>query len=231
MAAMQSYLATTDERGLQLHLYGAGTVHTRIGRTVVGVTTVTDYPWHGRIRMTVTSDRLREWTLALRVPQWCASVALTIDGTPVGAPVRDGYVRLTRTWAATTTVDLELDMPARRVVAHPYVDAARGCVTLARGPLVYCVEQADLPVGVALADVRLDASADVRPSTVGDLPDGVVALTAGGLVRPPSSAMLYTEPGAGSPARPIELTAIPYYLWGNRDEGPMRVWIPTDRTT
>jgi uncharacterized protein len=227
MAALQSYVATTDEGGAQLHLYGSGTVRADLGRVEV----VTGYPWQGRIRMTVNSESPHEWTLALRVPQWCASFTLTVDGTPVGAPVRDGYVRLTRTWTAATTVVLELDMPARLVVAHPYVDAVRGCVTLARGPLVYCVEQADLPDGVALADVRLDASADVRPSTVGDLPDGVVALTAGGLVRPPSSALLYTAPGAVPPARPIELTAIPYFLWGNREEGPMRVWIPTDRTT
>jgi DUF1680 family protein len=26
---------------------------------------------------------------------------------------------------------------------------------------------------------------------------------------------------------PVELTAIPYYAWANREDGSMRVWLPT----
>jgi DUF1680 family protein len=26
---------------------------------------------------------------------------------------------------------------------------------------------------------------------------------------------------------PVELTAIPYYAWANRQDGSMRVWLPT----
>ncbi|MNF07115.1 hypothetical protein D3C80_2072230 [compost metagenome] len=26
--------------------------------------------------------------------------------------------------------------------------------------------------------------------------------------------------------QPVEVTAIPYYLWGNRGSGEMKVWIP-----
>ena len=26
----------------------------------------------------------------------------------------------------------------------------------------------------------------------------------------------------------LELTAVPYFVWGNRDEGAMRVWVPAE---
>lgn len=228
MASLQSYLATSDADGLQLHLYGSGMIRTHIGRTTVGVAVVTGYPWQGQVRMTVTADAPQNWTLALRIPQWCAAFTVTVDGVAVTAPVRDGYLRITRSWPASSTVVLDLDMPPRLVTAHPYVDAVRGCVALARGPLVYCIEQADLPDGAALADVRLDTSAAVRSSTVDALPDGAVTLTTTALVRPPSSPALYADSHAIPPSRPVDLTAIPYFRWANREEGAMRVWIPTD---
>ena len=53
-------------------------------------------------------------------------------------------------------------MPVRVVVPHPRIDAVRGCVALARGPLVYCIEQADHPDDVAVEDLRLDPAAPPR---------------------------------------------------------------------
>jgi DUF1680 family protein len=223
LASLQSYLATADDGGVQLHLYAEGTVHTGVAAVEVR----TDYPWHGRVRITVTADTSRSWTLALRVPGWCAAFTATVDGEPVTAPVRDGYLRLTRDWPASSTVVLDLDMPPRLVAAHPYVDAVRGCVALARGPLVYCLEQADLPEGTALADVRLDPAAEVRASPASTLPPGAVTLTAGAHVQAPASPALYADPHANPPGRRIDVTAIPYHLWGNRADGAMRVWIPT----
>ena len=49
---------------------------------------------------------------------------------------------------------MHLDVEVRQLTAHPRVDAVRGCVALARGPLVYALEQADLPEGAVLEDVR-----------------------------------------------------------------------------
>ena len=114
-------------------------------------------------------------------------------------------------------------MPARVVAAHPRVDAVRGCVALLRGPLVYCLEQADLPDDVLVEDVTLDATAPVDPAP-GDL--APVVLRARGSHRPSGRAPLYGPPGADGPGTPITLTAIPYFLWANRTPGAMRVWIP-----
>ncbi|WIX90183.1 beta-L-arabinofuranosidase domain-containing protein [Amycolatopsis sp. DG1A-15b] len=216
VASLSGYVATTDPGGLQVHLYAAGTIRTTVDGVDVRVETRTRYPWDGRVELTVTTAT--PLMLSLRVPGWAGGAL--IDGVP--AEVRDGYAEVRRDWTGGTTVTLELPMAARVVRPHPRIDAVRGCVAVTRGPLVYCLEQADLPHGVALEDVRLDPAA---PFSDASRPDVPVALTAPGRVEVPASGALY---GAGdtTPGEPVGLTAVPYFLWGNRERGPMRVWIP-----
>jgi DUF1680 family protein len=221
-ATLHGYLATTDGTGLQVHQYTNTTIHS--GQYTVDVSTA--YPWDERVTLTV-SGGAEPWTLALRVPGWCTDHALTVDGTPVEQAPVDGYLRLTRSWAGGATVQLDLRMPARLVTAHPYVDAVRGCAALTRGPLVYCLEQADLPAGLPLEDVRLDSGAPLRIQTHGpDAPIPVSLVASGTRTRPGAPALYRYDPAGAGEAEPVTLTAIPYFLWGNRAAGPMRVWIP-----
>ena len=87
-----------------------------------------------------------------------------------------------------------------------------GCVALERGPLVYCVETADVPAGIELEDVRVDA--DVRPGETvrDDLPGSPVGLSV-------------AARAAGTGAA-IEIGAIPYFSWAHRPVEAMRIWIP-----
>lgn len=221
MACLPAYLATGDANGLQLHLYAAATIEAGPARVQVR----TDYPWQGRVELTVTAPQA--WTLALRVPSWCASYRLLIDGEPAPASVDAGYLRLTGPWGEGTRVVLELGMPVRQVRAHPRVDAVRGCVALARGPLVYCLEQHDLPEDVVLEDVLLDAAAPLLAAGTGK---GPVVVTASGRAPDLTHHPLYSTDRHRPGATPLQLTAVPYFQWGNRGHGPMRVWLPLSGT-
>ncbi len=108
-------------------------------------------------------------------------------------------------------------MPPRLVAAHPRVDAVRGQVALARGPVVYCVEQADHDV--PLEQLRIDPN---RPPEAADgRLEGIAH------VAPDAGDVLYAEYAQPSPAiADTRLIAIPYHRWGNRGPGAMRVWIP-----
>jgi DUF1680 family protein len=228
MASLQSYLATADDGGIQIHLYGAGTVHR--GRDTVQVETA--YPWDGRIELTVRSESADPWTLALRVPGWCTES--TVDGAPTEST--NGYVRLTRSWQGTTRVVLRFAMPVRRLAAHHRVDAVRGCVALVRGPLVFGLEQTDLPDGTVLEDIEMDPAAPIDTLEHGTGQPIPVTLHLSGITRDPDATDLYQSyrhPFAAevSEPAPMELTAVPYFLWGNRDPGPMRVWIPVRQPT
>ncbi len=234
MASLHGYLATTDDDGLRIHLYASADLSASPAAGPVSVRMRTGYPWQGRVELTVTDAPAgAPWSLTLRIPAWCdpaegGDIRVSVDGAPVPADAEDGYLRLTRTWAPGTTVVLDLGMPVRRVSAHPRVDAVRGCVALTRGPLVYCLEQADLPPGTVLEDVRLDPAAPIAANDgTSDIP---VVLTTTGSVAP-ATEELYTAGDSGErPGEPLQLTAVPYFLWGNRSEGPMRVWVPVAAT-
>ncbi|SHM53046.1 glycoside hydrolase family 127 protein [Cryptosporangium aurantiacum] len=214
MASLQSYVATTTEAGVQVHLHTAGRIATPHGELAIR----TEYPWDGRVTVSVTpATPGAAWTLALRIPGWCESA--TLDGVPVTGE----YAEVNRVWEPGDVVRLELAMPARVVAGHPRVDAVRGCAALLRGPLVYCLEQADLPDDVLVDDVTLDARAAVDVGA-GDL--APVVLRVAGTHRDPAGTPLYEPLAASAPGTPIALTAVPYFLWANRSPGAMRVWIP-----
>src|ERR1051326_9061923 len=134
LASLQHYLASTDGRGIQLHQFASGTFRGDAAGSPDVVSDHTDYPWDGRITVTVEETSAdQEWTLSLRIPQWCTGFSLDNAQSPGAA---DGWLRLTRIWQPGERVVLELDMEPRLTEADPRVDAARGCVAIERGPLV-----------------------------------------------------------------------------------------------
>jgi DUF1680 family protein len=216
VASLHHYVATGDGAGVQLHLLAPG-------RITAGGTTLeikTDYPWDGRAEITL--DRATD--LAIRIPAWAAGARITADGeTRAAEPDGKGYVHLD----GATSVVLELPMEVRAVTAHPRVDAVRDCVAFTRGPIVYCIEQADHE-GVALEDLRVDPADPPQPAGPDDALGvpvtlegrATVANTAGELYR------RWREPAEGGEHT---LRAIPYFRWANRGPNPMRVWIPISR--
>lgn len=199
----------------------------------VTVVQQTDYPWDGRVRLTITPAQMQEFTLCLRIPGWSQGqpvpsdlyrfadanvppVTLKVNGQAVDAnPRNDGYVHLARSWKAGDVVELNLPMPVHRVHAHEKVEADRGKVALMRGPVVYCLEAVDHPdrdlMRVALPPNAVLA-ADHRPQLLG----GVTVISGTGV----------SEAGQA-----VSLTAVPYYSWCNREKGPMTVWVHETPTT
>lgn len=231
VASLHHYVATQDEEGLQLQLLQDGEV--RVSGVVFGgevqVRTKTQYPWDGEAGIEVEAPA-GEWTLSLRIPAWCGAPALNVDGEDLGAvPDAAGYLRVRRNWEGRTVLRLRLPMPARFVSAHPRVDAVRGSIALARGPLVYCLEQPDQAEGVVLEDLAIDPSAPVEILPAPNITGVATILKASGEVRRPKSDALYTDAarGGSSSRQPVPLTAIPYFRWANRGPSAMRVWIPT----
>ena len=115
-------------------------------------------------------------------------------------------------------------MPAERIYAHPAVRADVDRVALKRGPLVYCVEETDNPGG-PVQQLRLPRTASVEPRMRGDLFDGIVTLTASAEREDASGWGDGLYRSAPPQAMPSHLTAIPYYLWNNREKGSMQVWV------
>jgi DUF1680 family protein len=228
VASLHHYVATRDADGIQLHLLAPGRIEAPVAGGTAALTVSTDYPWDGRIAIDVEGPA-SEWTLSLRIPAWCEGATLTVDGEAApAAPDEHGYARVSRTWEGTTQIVLDLPLPVRVLAPHPRVDSVRGCVALARGPVVYCIEQADHPAEIPVEDLRLDPAAPPQAAGANDELGVPVTLTGWGLVEAPGAELYREFDAAEDPSRlPATLTAIPYFRWANRGANAMRVWIPT----
>jgi DUF1680 family protein len=228
VAGASGYAYGRSAAGVWVHLFGGSTLDTELldGRRVK-LTQRTEYPWDGKIVLTVDAAPAGEWSLFVRVPGWADGAKLGVNGAPTPAPP-GRYMEVRRTWEAGDAVTLTLPMQPRLVEAHPLVEEARNQVAVMRGPLVYCLESTDLPAGVRVQSVSLSADAELTPRPGHKL--GVVAVhaRAAAAADPPWGDTLYREVRP-APPRLVDVTFVPYFAWGNRGRSEMTVWLPRGR--
>ncbi len=179
LLSLPTWTYARAREGVYVNLYAGGTVTVHdVAGTAVELVQETDYPWNGRVRIRVTPESARAFTLWLRLPERAPSglyratpvaagnVAIRVNGAPVQPPVRRGYAVLTRRWTAGDTVELLLPLPVQRLHAHPRIKQLAGRVALKRGPLLYNIESADNGITLAL-DRRAPLRAEWRPDFLG----------------------------------------------------------------
>lgn len=231
LASLEHYVALSNADEIRVHQYIPGTYTAALGGGAATLSVATDYPWEGQVRIVVDSAPGEEWGLGVRVPHWAEGVSVQVNGEPATAELREGWLTVTRSWAAGDEFVLELPLDARFTYADPRVDAARGSVALERGPLVYCLEAVDHP-GERLDDIIIDTSTKPVAVRHANLLGGVTTLAVRGLQRPRPNGSWWpysseaSVNAASSGHATVALTAVPYFAWGNRDEGAMRVWTP-----
>jgi DUF1680 family protein len=224
VASASGYFLSAREDGLAIHLYGGIEATVAIGDQKVRIRETSDYPWSGDIRIAVDPETPAAFDLKLRVPGWTKGATVAVNGAPVAPDLVRGYATIRRIWNTGDVVSLGLPMPAERLYAHPRVRMDVGRVALRRGPLIYCVEEADNP-GDPVQTLALPRSASIEAKWREDLFGGVMTLTASAKRLAPGDsdrALYSTTPPA---TREAQLTALPYYLWANREPGSMQVWI------
>jgi DUF1680 family protein len=224
VASVAGYFVSTAPDGIALHLYGGISTSVDVAGKRVALRETSHYPWSGDITIAVDPEAPAAFELKLRIPGWCHGATIAVNGQAVDATAVAGYATIARTWQAGDVVRLDLPMPPQRIYAHPGVIMDAGRVALKRGPLVYCVEEADNPGG-RVQRLRLPRDTELMSTTRADLFDGVVTLTAEAVaIEETGFTDLYRT--APPPQGPATLTALPYYLWANRGHGSMMVWVP-----
>jgi DUF1680 family protein len=226
LSSWPQYIATADADGIQLHQFATAELQFPVADGTARLAMETGYPWDGNVRVTVIEAPAQPWTLSLRVPGWCRSGSLHgPDGERTQIPSERRMATATRIWAPGDTLVLDLDMPVRATLPDPRIDAVRGCLVLERGPLVYCVETADLPDDVQLEEVEVGSAVRPVPVPRADVADSVIGLTVPATRRRGGRADGESE-AEPQEATSVEVGAVPYFTWANRSVDAMRVWIP-----
>ena len=230
LAQLPGYFYSSDSDRLYVNLYAEGKLDWSLEGQPVRLTTNTRYPWDGDIAITVESAG--NFELNLRIPAWCEGViGLEVAGEQYhGQLVPGTYASIRRDWQAGDTVRLHLPMAVRRLEAHPYSLETWGRVAFMRGPLLYCFEQTDNP-GLDLRDLVVPEGTVFAAEFEPDLLNGVVTLRGQAKVAAPGPGWqdrLYrplTTAVESAQPQTVELKAVPYYAWANREPGQMLIWL------
>lgn len=124
--------------GVLVNLYTASTAEVPLGDSLgVRLRQETDYPNSGKVRIAVDPAQSTQFPLTLRIPRWCASAVVSINGQPAGGPATPGnWYSIKRQWKPGDVVTLEMPMKPRLVRGRKL---QTGKVALMRGPLVFCL--------------------------------------------------------------------------------------------
>ena len=228
ITSLGTYIYGQSKQTLFVHLFANSDATFTVGKGTVALVQKTQYPWDETISITVDPDASRRFQLAIRIPGWCRKPALKVNGKRIALAtlVRKGYAIIDRTWAPGDQVELVLPMPVERVYMPTAVKADVGRVALQRGPIVYCLEEADNGKQIDAVELPRDAALKVKAGRIGDVPVPLIHADAVRLSAPTAEGISTQAPQA----KRTRLVAVPYHLWANRGEGEMQVWIRERRS-
>ncbi|TVY42907.1 Non-reducing end beta-L-arabinofuranosidase [Lachnellula subtilissima] len=149
---------------VDIHMYSSATLSIPINDSVVEIEQSSNWPWEGKIAFTIRNPTDVATTIKLRIPAWAATWQLS-PPLPNAHPNK-GYISLPPAYLnAHPTFHLEIPLLARFVSPHAYTNQT--IVALARGPIVYCVEDFDNPwVDDHFKSLVLDPSSRVTERAV-----------------------------------------------------------------
>lgn len=226
LASLGDYMYSVSGNTVYSHLFIGGTTNVEVAGQEVVLKQHSELPWQGKVSYELELKAPASFALAVRVPNWSDQTTILVNGEAIALDglLSNGYAVIERTWVDGDKVELELDMSIKRMKAHPKVTANAGKVALQRGPIVYCIEQADN--GTELQHVRLPENAKLELAFNSELANGVYTIEATGLTADSDSWShdLYAA-NTSLALKEKKLTFIPYYTWANRGEGEMMVWV------
>lgn len=225
LSSIGGYAYEYNEEEIFMNLFIGGEIEAVLGGNKNHFTVETAYPWNGDVKIVVENENDSTFTYAIRVPGWCRRSSLKVNGESVECPAKKGYLRLERCWKSGDEVVFSMDMPVELIAANPKVREDIGKVAVMRGPVVYCLEEADN--GDQLQEIYLDETPEFAVKYEENLLKGIVTLTTEGkrLSEDDWSEETLYKAYTGRKFEKQILKFIPYYAWTNRTPGEMLVWV------
>ena len=222
-----------DENGIYINQFIGNEAAIQLKNINVNLKMKTSFPWEGKVNIDINPETDGNFQLYIRIPEWAGGhylsgsdlytfskadvkpenkVVIKINGKAVRKPAtHHGYVLIERKWQKNDHVELNFPMVPHGVFGHPLIEDTKGKVALMRGPVIYCLEEADNPEFFNQAsepEIQLN-------NLIGKYDENLL----GGVVSIKSKAVV-------SENKNMEVRYIPYYSWANRGEGKMKVWAP-----
>ena len=225
-ASLGKYIFSFRDNELWIHQYIGCRTEINLGTTMVRIDMQTGLPSDGKVRVVLNPDTATNFTIHLRIPSWAERFVVHINGQPYPIephlqseskeapasgydPRQAWFLPVRRVWSPGDVLEVEFEMPVKFRRTSHHLHSHKNKVALTRGPLVYCLESVDNPK-VEIFSTRLN------PSSIIDDTSCVTFLP---------TLLGGTKVITGKTTDGKALTFIPYFLWANRGESQMAVWI------
>jgi len=234
MASVPGYMYAVQENTLFVNLYSQSISNIEIQKNKVEIKQTSEYPWDGKVILTVTPTKVKKFTLKLRMPGWAENspvptdlyayaekinenVQVLVNGKASKSTKEKGYISIKRLWKKGDRIEFQLPMPVRRVKANDNVVDDRGKMAFERGPVLYCLEAVD-QTDKHVFNKFIPENAPINYEFKNDLLNGVLVLK--------GTAQQIEKEGDAVVQKEVPFTAIPYSTWNNRGANEMAVWMP-----
>jgi DUF1680 family protein len=218
-ADLGRFVYSVDDENFWVHQYVSNQFSSDLG---LELKMNSGLPWNGEVEISLTPESSREFIVYLRIPSWSDGFRLWVNDEPNENPsdichqssipsTASGYnpfdsfyLPLKRTWSQSDVIKIEFNLDIQNRATHSKVRSTRGQVTITRGPLVYCLERTDNS-SIDIFNAVLDPSSlcdEYNPNLFG------------------GTTIIHGKTVGGQP-----LVFIPYYLWANRDDSQMSVYV------
>jgi DUF1680 family protein len=228
LPSVPGYIYAKQNNKFYVNLYVQSEVETKVNGKTFRLKQLTEYPWDGKVEITVFPGTGRNMTIMLRIPGWMynkpvpsdlyyfndpgdADWSVEINGKDYKGIITNGYIAVEREWKDGDIISLNLPMTVHRVKANENVETDRDKVALQRGPVVWCIEGIDNPQGVFNTVIPESAEFNFIKGPGIPYERGIIQ----GMVKDTSG-------------NDVVLTAVPYAFWANRESGEMAVWMRSD---
>ena len=236
VSSLGDYIYTRSDNAVCVNLFVGSNTTINVANASVGIKMKTNYPWDGKITMTINPSRKTNFALYIRIPGWITEEAapgdlykftdryslyknLRINGRDEAYTEDKGYAVVSREWKKGDLIEFEWPMQARIVTARQEVKSDNDRIAIQRGPLVYCVEGADNN-GQAW-NIILNGTSQIKEIKYLVAGEQIVGLQA------EATVISISPDGKSVQNEKKSVTAIPYYSWANRGQNAMQVWLPT----
>ncbi|MDO6810730.1 glycoside hydrolase family 127 protein [Zobellia galactanivorans] len=226
IAKSPGWAYSKSENGIAVNLYGGNELKTTLlDGSPLKLTQKTDYPWDGAVKITVDECKAEAFEVLLRIPSWAKGTQIKVNGIKVAKAQPGTFAKIERQWAEGDEITIDMPMETKFIEGHPRIEEVRNQVALKRGPVVYCIESADLPEKTDITNVYLSSKKQLTPTFRPDFLGGITTLEGNVLIRKDKIGQMYQEVSAPE-FESFKTNFIPYYAWSNRGQGEMTVFLP-----
>lgn len=220
IASLPDYVCDYDcgEKELTVHLYICGkiTLDKNIWFEASG-----DYIGSGKAEYIYRGESA-EMTLRMRLPGWSRETGIKLNGSLFRPDTENGYAVISREWSDGDKLEVVFDLRPRFIYSNPRAAANAGRAAVKKGPVVYCLEEADNGGDLNAVVVEDFCSAGDAGRQDGQQ-EQAVYLRGYREKAGSQEGKLYSDQ---NPEK-VEgvFCAVPYHMWGNRGKGEMLVWM------